>query len=120
MHSSCARSKLFLLALTSALGVRSPTGADPHASLTLTARRRSALQRLAHAPAARLLAALLGTALLGGLLIACLRLPLLLSAAERLAADAAWYPRRLVPSAAFCQRVRPRPLLATLTGAQCV
>jgi hypothetical protein len=105
--------------------VRSPTGADAHASLTLTARRRSALQRLAHAPAARLLAArllaaLLGTALLGGLLIACLRLPLLLSAAERLAADAAWYPRRLVPSAAFCQRVRPRPLLATLTGAQCV
>lgn len=64
------------------------------------------MQRLYHAPAAKLLALLLGAALLGGLVTVCLRLPLLLDAAERLAADAAWYPRRLVPSAEFCERVR--------------
>ena len=66
--------------------------------------RRSTLQRLCHAAPAKLV---LGAALLGSLLlVACVRLPVLLGAAERLAADATWHPHRLVPSAAFCKRVR--------------
>ncbi|KAK9837016.1 hypothetical protein WJX81_007363 [Elliptochloris bilobata] len=83
----------------------SPASSDQGWRLKLRSQHRTTLQRLSHASPAQLV---LGAALIGSLLlVTCVRLPVLLGAAERLAADASWNPRRLVPSAAFCERGAP-------------